>query len=122
MTPIDIILGCIAIVSAIFGVIMWIRKPQEDIEKKQATDKIAVDDKAHLLAEQLKWNKEDNERRFEEMNKAICLANNTALNHIHSIDVRITNLTDTVNNMNNALSNNLTKLQTIIEERIPKKS
>lgn len=113
----------------IFGVFMFFRKPQEDIETKQAlTDKdIAgkatvlaqkeLEAKALVLAEQVKSKNEENERRFCDMSIRLDTAMTTAQNHIHSVDLKVDELIKT----SNIMCNKMTELTTIINERIPKK-
>lgn len=101
------------------------------MDKKQAVNDIEMDSKAtilaqkeleskaSILAQQVQWEKEANERRFKEMNDTLVSATSLAQNHIHTIDVRVTNLTEVVNGMNLSLVTEITKLTAIIDERIP---
>jgi len=76
-------------------------------------------DKTDALMEQrLKWNTESSDKRFVDMQKnfeSLLLQSN---NHIHTVDVKVEALSSSVNMM----GNQITKLATIIEERIPKKT
>lgn len=119
----------IEIIGLIFVVYLYFRKPQEDMETKQAlTDKEIdtkatvlaqkeLENKANVLAEQVKGRNEENERRFIDLGTRLDTAMTTAQNHIHTVDVKVDTLIATVNIM----SNEITRLSTIIDERIPKK-
>jgi len=111
----------VAILTAIFTGINWFKRPQVDIEKRQAISEKEIDGKAALLAQELHWTKESNERRFKEMSEMMNESRALAQNHIHSIDVRVTDLSLLVNTMNVQLGTKLTELSTIINERIPAK-
>jgi len=43
-----------------------------------------------------------------------------AQNHIHTVDTKVDGLANTITQMNLSLTNELTKLGTIISERMPK--
>ena len=105
----------------IFGVYNYFRKPQEDLDKRQAVSEKEVDSKAALLAQQVQWQKERTDKRFEEM--ATTLKDSTAMaqNHIHTIDVKIDSWVETSNSWHVQMSNQMARLETIIDERIPKK-
>jgi hypothetical protein len=111
----------VAILTAVFTGISWFKKPQVDMEKRQAVSEKEVDGKAALLAQELHWTKEANERRFKEMNEVLTESRALAQNHIHSIDVRVTDLATMVNTMNSQLGMKICELSTIINERIPLK-
>lgn len=100
---ITFVLGLIAIM---FSVYSYFRTPQVDSEKKDA-----------LLAQQVQWEKESTAARFEEMTKMIGATTTMAQNHIHTVDTKVDALIGTVN----ALSNSVTRLETVINERIPRK-
>lgn len=111
----------VSILAAAFTGISWLKKPQVDMEKRQAVSEKEVDGKAALLSQELHWTKEANERRFKEMSEILTESRTLAQNHIHSIDVRVTDLTTLVNTMNVQLGSKLTELSTIINERMPTK-
>lgn len=116
LTPSNITfaLGILAIIFAIFN---YFRVPQEDLEKKQAVSEKEVESRAGLLAQQVQWEKESNEKKFAEFGVRLDNSLTMAQNHIHSVDVKVDALTTSVNEM----GKEMTKLSTIIEERIPKK-
>lgn len=91
------------------------------MEKRQAVSEKEVDGKAALLAQELHWTKEANERRFKEMVEMMNDSRALAQNHIHSIDVRVTDLSTLVNTMNVNIGTKLAELSTIINERMPSK-
>jgi hypothetical protein len=119
----------IGIVTLLFSIWFKVKDPQDKIEKRLAVDderdksKATVlqqkeaESKATLLAEQVKWDKEANEKKFMEMGTRIDKAFEVAQNHINTIETNVGNLTLLVNGLNN----NITKLSTIIDERIPAK-
>jgi membrane-bound ClpP family serine protease len=111
----------VAILTAVFTGISWFKKPQVDMEKRQAVSEKEVDGKAALLAQELHWTKEANERRFREMVEMMNDSRALAQNHIHSIDVRVTDLSTLVNTMNVNIGTKLVELSTIINERMPSK-
>jgi hypothetical protein len=125
---IGFIIGIIGIIGAIFTIYNYFRNPQENIEKKQIKseedlkDKATilsqkeVENKATLLAQQVQWEKEANEKKFCEFGLRLDGALAMAQNHIHTVDVKVDNLIATVGKM----SNEITRLATIIDERIPK--
>lgn len=128
ITPENIYL-VIALTSIMFSVFLYFKTPQEDLETKQAlTDKEVdnkatilaqkeVENKAGLLAQQLQWEKEANQRRFIEMQENIKEVFLLASNHIHSVELKVDGLVETVSRM----GNEMVKLATIIEERVTKK-
>lgn len=100
---ITFVLGILAIIFTIYN---YFRSPQIDNDKKDA-----------LLAQQIQWMVEGTDRRFKEMQDAfngLLLQSN---NHIHTVDTKVDTLNITVGDM----SNQITRLATIIDERIPKK-
>ena len=134
------ILFTITAITAIFAVYKSFHKPQEDIEKRQSLDSLAtekdkliaekdlgtkatilaqkeLETKALVLAEQVKNKDVENERRFSEMGVRLDAGMALAQNHIHTVDVKADKLLVDVG----ALNISIAKLQTIIEERIPKK-
>lgn len=96
----------LGIVGVIFGVYHYFKNPQVAADKKDA-----------LLAQQVQWQIEGTERRFKEIQdsfQSLLLQSN---NHIHTVDTKVDGLGKKVGDVENAI----TKLSTIIEERIPKK-
>jgi hypothetical protein len=125
---IGFIIGGLGILGVLFSVYNYFRKPQEDIETKQAlaekeiSSKATIlaqkeiENKANVLAQQVQWEKEANEKKFCEFGLRLDGALAMAQNHIHTVDVKVDNLITTVGKM----SNEITRLATIIDERIPK--
>ena len=117
----------IGIIGAIFTVYNIFRKPQEDMETKQAVSDKEIGSKATILAqkeletkalvlaEQVKNKDIENERRFNEMVVRIDGAFTIAQNHINTIEVDVKALTVSVGTM----TNKITELSTIISERLP---
>lgn len=96
-------LGLLAI---LFTVYNYFKNPQIEGDKRDLA-----------LAQQAQWQIESVERRFGEVQTSIKDAFQLAQNHTHTVDVKVDTLTKTVGEMGTSL----TKLATIIEERIPKK-
>lgn len=131
LTPeiLNYILGFIALMSIAFNIWSKVRKPQEDIEKKQAvSDKEIeskatillakeVEAKADILAKQVQWTSESNEKRFSEMQLNIRESTALAQNHIHTIQEKVEGLVAMIYNLDNKIAT----LTAIIQERIPKK-
>ena len=123
------IIFILGLLGVMFTVYKYFRDPQIISDKKQLILDTEIDskasilaqkeleNKANVLAEQVKGRNEENERRFLDMGNRLDLAMTTAQNHIHTVDVKVDNLITTVNIM----SNEITRLATIIDERIPKK-
>ena len=123
------VLGIFGVISILFTVYNYFKNPQNKLEKEQALTEKEIDTKATilaqkeletkalLLAEQVKGKNEENERRFCDMGIRLDTAMTTAQNHIHSVDVKVDKLIESVNTM----GNKITELSTIINERIPKK-
>jgi len=107
-------LGLLAI---LFSVYTYYRKPQEARDKREALNQKDTDSKASLLAQQLQWEKEATEKRFAEMGMRITETMTLAQNHIHTVDTKV----DALSKGMSGMSNEITRLATIIEERIPKK-
>lgn len=101
------ILFVLGIIGTIFGVYKHFKDPQIKSEKVDA-----------LMGLQMKHTSESSELRFKSMQEsfnALLLQSN---NHIHTVDTKVENLNATVAQM----SNQITRLGTIIEERIPRGS
>ena len=89
-----------------FGIYIYFRDPQIKSDKADA-----------LFAQQLKYVMEGTEQRFKDIQgsfNSLLLQSN---NHIHTVDVKVDKLTECVGHM----GNEITKLATIIEERMPRK-
>lgn len=134
------VMFAIAIIGVIFSIYKSYNQPQQDIERRQSLDSLAtekdkliaekdlgtkatilaqkeLETKALVLAEQVKNKDIENERRFNEMGVRLDTAMTTAQNHIHTVDVKVDKLIESVNIM----GNKITELATIINERMPKK-
>jgi len=105
-----------------------INNPQVKLDKTQALNeerdksKATVlaqketESKAQLLAEQVKWEKKANGERFAEVNKQITNLIAVNQNHLHTLEMKI----DAMGGRMGTVESSIIKLQTIIEERIPK--
>jgi hypothetical protein len=126
---INYILGVIAIISIIFSIWFAIRRPQEKTEINQAVvdkelankattlEQKEVETKVILLAQQVQWEKEANEKKFNEFSCRLTEAMTLAQNHIHTVDVKVDSLIGVVGEMKICMG----ELKTIINERIPRK-
>jgi len=114
------IIFVLGILGIIFTVYKYFRNPQEEMEKKQALSEKERESKDNAITKQLEWEKESNERRFKELNDATHALQSLAENHIHTLNVKVNNLAETINKMNVDLTNKITTLSTIISNRMPK--
>lgn len=104
LTP-NNIMFVLGIFGIVFGVYHYFKNPQVDADKRDA-----------LLAQQVQWQIEGNEKRFKQINdsfQSLLLQSN---NHIHTVDTKVDALSAKVSGVEIAIA----KLGTIIEERIPK--
>ncbi len=115
---ISICMSLLTVIGLIFTVWGKVKDPQVELDKRTALDKEEVDGKAVLLAKQMEWDRIANDKRFSEMidNNKTALA--MAQNHVHTVDTKVDHLTGSVN----ILTNEVVKLATIIDERLPKKN
>lgn len=116
ITPSNIMFA-IGIIGTIFAIYKSYHNPQVDLDKKVAVDQSEVDGKAKLLAQQLQWTIEGNEKRFADVQGSIKEAFLLAQNHTHTVDVKVDKLIELTGEM----GKEITRLATIIEERIPRK-
>ena len=96
----------LGILGVLFAVYRYFKDPQTQEEKK-----------ASLLAQQVQYTIEANERRFSEMQNNIKDSFALGQNHIHTVDTKVDALSLSVDKM----GKDLVRLATIIEERIPQK-
>jgi uncharacterized protein HemX len=96
----------LGIAGVVFAVFRYFKDPQ-----------IAADKKDALFAQQIKFEREATERRFSEIQNSFESLLTQSQNHIHTIDVKVETLDGSVSEM----GRQLTRLATIIDERIPKK-
>jgi len=132
MDYLSIFTSVATVLAIIFGVFFFFRNPQIKLDRslaladKELDSKATVlaqkelENKANVLAEQVKNKDVENERRFSELNKNTTDALAMAQNHIHTVDTKVDGLANTITQMNLSLTNELTKLGTIISERMPK--
>lgn len=99
----------------VFSIFLYFKNPQEEIEKKQAVSEKEIDGRAQLLAEQVKWERDSTEKRFDSMQSTLFESNKLAMNHIHTVDTKVSQLSAEVSD----LRGQIIRLSTIIEERIP---
>ena len=128
VTPSNI-LFTLTILGVIFSIYRSYRVPQEETETKLAVgeerdkNKATIlaqkemENKASLLGQQVKIVNDQNENKFIEFGKRLDDSFLLATNHIHSVDVKVDVLTAQIV----AMGNEITKLSTIIEERIPRR-
>lgn len=111
------ILFILALGGAVFGIYIYFRNPQEQLDKKQALDQAIIDGKAAVLAADLAGEKHATERRFTEIGIRMDKALELAQNHTHTIDVKCDKIIESVN----LLAIQVGKLETKIDERTPRK-
>lgn len=102
----DNVLLAVTLMSVAFTVFRYFRDPQIKSDKN---------DDLIMQKEDLKG--QEYERRFNELSKSIASNLEFALNHVHTVDTKVDNLTQVVGK----LSENIVELRTIINERIPKR-
>lgn len=105
------------ILGVIFSIYSYFRNPQIAMDKQQALDKEEVEGKAGLLAQQVQWEKEANEKKFNDMQMNIDKAFTMALNHSHTVEDNVKTLTGVVNTLVTQVSN----LGVVLDERLPRK-
>ena len=96
----------------VFGVYIYFRKPQETLDKQFAINEKEEQGKAMILAQQLQWEKDSNERRFKELNDQLTAQTALAMNHTHATDVKIDNLASLMGSMNVNFSKEISALAT----------
>ena len=108
----------ILVLSVLFNIYQYFRKPQEELDKKQAVDETQTAGNILIIQKQIEWEKRSAETRFADMGKRLDDAFALAQNHTHTIDVKVDELIKVVNALTLSLTTELTKLQTIINERM----
>ncbi len=117
VTNITFALGVFGIVFTIYN---YFKTPQEEMDKRQTVSEKEIQGKAEILAQQLQWEKEANERRFKELTDGLNASRSLAENHIHTVDTKVDGLKDLVNSMNINITKEIAVLSTTIAERMPK--
>lgn len=111
---ITFILGMLAVLFSIYN---FFKDPQEALDKRTAVEKEEADGKSKILEQRVQWEKESSDKRFIEMGVRLSDAMTLAQNHTHTVDVKVDKLIESVN----ALAIQVGKLETRIDERIPRK-
>lgn len=117
LDKVSLTMSAITFIGIIFMVYNNFHKPQEKLEKDQALDEQRLESKANILAQQVQWEKEANEKKFSEMGVNLKEVMTLTQNHIHTLDTKIDALKVIIEQM----GREIVKLNTIINERIPKK-
>jgi len=117
LTPLNIISWILGVIGLGIGAYKSFNTPQSELDKREAINDEKTNGKASVLAQQVKWEKEANEKRFAEMGTQITSAMTIAQNHIHTVDTKVDNLGAKVGDVEKSI----VRLTTIIEERIPLK-
>lgn len=121
LTPSNITFA-LGVIGMFFTIFIYFKNPQTELEKKTAVEEKENEGKIGLLVKQLEWEKEASEKRFKDMAERLDSAFGLAQNHIHTVDEKLTGYIETSNKWHLEVSNQLTRLTTIIGERIPKKN
>lgn len=100
------IMTALGMLGIIFGIYRYFRDPQVNSEKTEA-----------LIVQKDALTGIDYDRRFSQMQQNITDSMTLAQNHIHTIDVKV----DALQSIINQMGKDVTRLSTIIDERIPKK-
>ena len=129
MDIVSLIASGISFIGILFIVYNYFKNPQIKNEEEhirteeQIKDKASllsqkeVENKAGVLEKQFDWYMKANDQKFADMGKRLDDAFLLAANHTNTVDTKVTELVKSVNIM----GNEITKLSTIIEERIPRK-
>ena len=117
MTPFNIAFAICGVIGIAFSAYQHFKNPQIKIDKKQALSEQESHATDTLFEKQLEWEKIANAKQFALLDTRVDKAFTLAQNHIHTVDKKVDTLIGTVNTM----GNEITKLSTIIDERIPKK-
>lgn len=120
LTPTNIMF-VIGIVGMVFTIWEKVKKPQNELEKRQAVDRVAEQGNNKILEQRLQWEKETNDKRFMEMGTRLESAMTLAQNHTHTVDVKVDQLIKDVGAMNLSLTKEVSTLSAIINERVPKR-
>lgn len=105
-STLSFILSLLGLFGIVFTVYNYFKNPQEESEKTVG-----------LLAQKINLTDGANEKKFEDITKRISEAMTLSQNHIHTIDTKL----DKHIEATNLLSIQIAKLETTINERIPKK-
>lgn len=111
----------IGIISLLFSIWAKVKTPQEALDKQVAVDREEVDGKAKVLEQRVQWEKESTEKKFADFAKRLDDAFSLAQNHTHTVDVKVDVLIKTTNEWHLEISNKMTRIETLLEERIPGK-
>ena len=114
------LLALIALVSVFFNIYGKIFSPQSKLEKDQAISKEEAENKAELLAQELRFRNEEYNRRFQELIQGNKDATVTANNHINTVKTQVENLTTMVHSLDKEFRGGILEIKTMINERIPK--
>lgn len=115
------VMFAIGIVTLLFSIWNKVKSPQEALDKQVAVEREEVDGKAKVLEQRVQWEKESTNQKFTDMGKRLDDAFALAQNHTHTVDVKVDVLIKTTNEWHLQISNKLTRLETLIEERMPNK-
>ena len=110
METLDIIYLSITIISVVFSVYLYFRNPQVSSEKKDA-----------LLAQKVEYESQSNKRQFLEMGERIEKAFTLAKNDVSHVDAKVDVMIQSQNAHYLDMAVRMGKLETLMEERLPKK-
>jgi len=118
---ISLVIGILGIGGAVFTVFFKVTNPQIALEKENIKQEKDIESKSNLIDERMKWEKEENNKKFIDMTCRLDKAFELAQNHTHTVDVKVDVLIKTVGDMDSRFGKELVRLSTILEERLPKK-
>ena len=125
----NLTISAITMIGMVFAVFFYFKNPQENLEKSQilneerdknkATllEQKGVENKALVLEKQFQWYMDVNNQKFCDLGKRLDDAFLLAANHTKTVDTKVNKVSEELI----IVGNNLTKLSTIIDERIPNK-
>jgi hypothetical protein len=114
------ILGISGLGGIIFTIYDHFKNPQESLEKRQEVSEEEIKGKDELLAQKIEWEKQLMDKRFVDMGERFTENTTITQNHMRIVDMKVETLTNVINTMNLHLNNQIVRLKTIIEERLPK--
>lgn len=119
LTPSNIMFA-LTVIGLAFTIWFKVRTPQEQLDKQVAVGREEVEGKAKVLEQRVQWEKELTEKRFGEFGKRLDDAFALAQNHTHTVDVKVDILIKSTNDWHLEISNKLTRIETLMEERSKK--
>lgn len=120
LTPSNIMFA-IGIIGLLFTLWNKIQNPQTRLERQQAVDKIDDEGKAKILEQRVQWEKESTEKKFSEVGVRLENVFVMAKNDISHVDAKVEVMMKDSNAHYLDMTVRMTRLETMINERLPPK-